>query len=212
MGQRRSFARRPAATAGRLGTVTVSSAEADEPFDDLVRRRRTSLLVDPERPVPDAVIDELIDAATWAPNHKRTWPWRFTVLTGDARARFGAALGDAAETVGLPEAKVAKLRTKYLRSPVLLLVWVARNPGDDPVRMREDRDATAAAVQNLLLAATARGLASYWGSLPEVLVPAGRQAVGMIDVDPVALIYLGWPTSEVPAPSRPDPEVTWLSS
>jgi nitroreductase len=192
--------------------VSTSSTDVDGPFDELVRRRRTSLLVDPERPVPDELIDGFIGAATWAPNHKRTWPWRFTVLTGDARARFGSALGDAAEAGGLPEKKVAKLRTKYLRSPVLVLVWVARDPDGDVVRAREDRDATAAAVQNLLLAATARGLASYWGSLPDALVPAARHAVGLSDVDPVAVVYLGWPTSEVAAPSRPAPEVTWLSS
>lgn len=187
-------------------------ADVDGPFDELVRRRRTSLLVDSERPVPAEVIERLIDAATWAPNHKRTWPWRFTVLTGEARARFGAELGDAAEAAGLPEGKVAKTRTKYLRSPVVLVVWVARRADDDPVRARENRDATAAAVQNLLLAATARGLASYWGSIPDVLVPAARRVAGVTSGEPVAVIYLGWPTSEPPAPPRPAPEVTWLTS
>ncbi len=191
--------------------MSAPPADVDPSFDDLVRRRRTSLLVDPERAVPDAVIDQLIDAATWAPNHKRTWPWRFTVLTGESRARFGAELSEAADAAGLPEAKVVKTRTKYLRSPALLVVWVVRQPDDDPVRARENRDATAAAVQNLLLAATARGLASYWGSIPDVLVPAARRVAGVTFDDPVAVVYLGWPTSAVPAPARPAPDVTWLT-
>lgn len=178
--------------------------------DGVIRARRTSLLVDPTAPVPDELIDRLIGAATWAPNHKRTWPWRFTVMTGDARARFGAELAADAEAAGLPEGKVAKLRTKYVRSPTLLVVWVEHD--DDPVRAREDRDATAAAVQNLLLAGTANGLATYWGSLPDDLVPAARRMAEVDDHhDPVAVIYLGWPTATVPAPERPPPEVTRLS-
>lgn len=178
--------------------------------EDVVARRRTSLLVDPEAPVPDELLDRLVAAATWAPNHKRTWPWRFTVLTGGARSRFGDALAEAAAACGAPPAKVAKQRVKYRRSPVVLLVWVRRDA--DPVRRREDRDATAAAVQNLLLVATAHQLASYWASIADDLVPAARRVAGVDDDhDPVALVYLGWPTAAVPPPERPAPVVDRLS-
>ncbi len=180
-------------------------------FDDVIARRRTSLLMDTDVDVASNLVDDVITAATWAPNHKRTWPWRFTVVSGDGRYRFGNALATAGQHAGLKPAKVAKLRTKYLRSPVLVVVWVAHGEGDDPVRVREDRDATAAAVQNLLLAATARGLASYWGTLADTLVPATRAVCGVDDRhDLVSLVYLGWPTDTVPAPERPAPEVTHL--
>ena len=43
------------------------------------------MLVDRDRVVPADVIDELCELATWAPNHKKTWPWRFASFTGDAR-------------------------------------------------------------------------------------------------------------------------------
>lgn len=184
--------------------------QAAPTVDAVIRGRRTSLLQDPAAPVPDDLLARLVEAATWAPNHKRTWPWRFTILRDDARARFGDALADAAASLGLGPAQEAKLRTKYLRSAVVALVWVV--PGEGAVRAREDRDATAAAVQNLLLAATAHGLGSYWGSVPDALVPAAR-AVAQVgnDHDLVALVYLGWPTGTVPAPTRPPAEVTWLS-
>lgn len=179
--------------------------------EDVIRARRTSLLVDAEAPVPPELVDRLVAAATWAPNHKRTWPWRFTVVTGEARARLGAAMAELGEAAGLPEPKVAKLRSKYLRSAALVLVWQARDD-TDPVRAREDRDAVAAAVQNLLLAATANGLGSYWGTVPDVLVPAVRQVAGLDDGhDLLALVYLGWPTGAVPPPERPVPPVTHLS-
>lgn len=178
--------------------------------DAAIRARRTSLLVDAERAVPAELIDRLVEAATWAPNHKRTWPWRFTVLTGDARARLGAAMADRAAVGGAEPAKVAKLRGKYLRSPALVLVWVVRHA--DEVRRREDRDAVAAAVQNLLLSATAHQLGSYWGTVADHLIPAVRSVAGVDDDhDLVALVYLGWPTGSVPAPLRPAPRVTRLS-
>lgn len=197
------------------GMVEHQSAPSDHPspdstvVEDLIRARRTSLRVDADAPVPAELVDRLIEAATWAPNHKRTWPWRFTVVTGDARARLGQAMAEAAATSGLAEKKAAKLRRKYLRSAALVLAWVARN--DDEVRRREDRDAVAAAVQNLLLAATANGLGSHWASVADELVPAVRTVAGLDEGhDLVALVYLGWPTGSVPPPERPTPAVTYL--
>lgn len=185
------------------------SVSTGDVLDAVIRSRRTSLLVDANRPVADSVIDELIANAVWAPNHKRTWPWSFTVISGESRARLGQAMAQTAAEARLPEAKVAKLPTKYLRSPALLLVWVTRDADDH--RRQEDRDATAAAVQNILLSATARGLANYWATVPDVLMPAVRATVGAAaEADLVALIYLGWPTDDVAIPVRPVPSVTRL--
>ena len=175
----------------------------------IATRRSVNRVTD--RPVDRAVIQRLITAATWAPNHKRTWPWRFTVLTGASRARLGEAMSATASGLGAPEAQVLKLRTKYLRSPTVVLVWV-RTDAADEVRRREDRDATAAAVQNLLLVATAHELASYWGTVPDALAPTVRSVAGVgSDHDLVALVYLGWPTAAVAVPPRPAPVVDRLT-
>jgi nitroreductase len=179
--------------------------------EDVMRARRTSLLVDADEPVPAELVDRLVESATWAPNHKRTWPWRFTVVTGAARARLGEAMAAAASEAGFDPAKVDKLPAKYARSATVVLVWQARLGGDE-VRRREDRDAVAAAVQNLLLAATANGLGSHWASVADALVPAVRSVAGLDDQhDLVALVYLGWPTATVAPPERPVPAVTRLS-
>lgn len=172
----------------------------------IVKERRTSLVVDPDAPVPDEVVDRLIELATWAPNHKRTWPWRFTVFTGAGRDRLGNAMAFAASAAGQPVNRVAKLRVKYRRSPVVIVVSSLAD--DDPVRHAENRDAVAAAVQNLLLGATAAGLASHWASLDEDVRPAVRALCGIGPADElVALVYVGWPTGDVAKPSRPAPEV-----
>lgn len=168
----------------------------------LVRARRTSMIVDRDRPVPRAVVEELCEQATWAPNHKRTWPWRFAVAEGEGRARLGKVIADAMERRGDPAEKVAKARTKYLRTPTTLVVGSA--PGDSPDRTAENRDAVAAGVQNLLLTATAHGLASYWGSCPK---GANDPVAELCGFEPgthvTAVIYLGWATEHVAAPERP---------
>lgn len=176
----------------------------------MIRTRRTSLLVDGSRPVDPALVQRVIESAVWAPNHKRTWPWRFTVVTGEARARMGDDFAEVGARLAMDPVKVAKQRTKYLRSPVVVLVWVTGDRSE--VRRREDRDATAAAVQNLLLAATANGLASYWATISDDFHPAARTLAGVDDGhDFVALIYLGHPAGTAAVPPRPVPEVTWLS-
>ncbi len=173
---------------------------------DLIRRRRTSMLVDKERAVPHDVIRDLCELAQWAPNHKRTWPWRFAFAEGPARARLGNVVADAMQAHGDPPEKVDKARTKYLRTPVIVVV--GSTPGDSRLRTAENRDAVAAGIQILLLAAAAQGLASYWSSCPK---GANDVVADLCGFEPgthiSALIYLGWATSTVAPPSRPAPDV-----
>jgi nitroreductase len=179
-------------------------------LDELIRARRTSMLVDNERPVPHALVERLCGLAQWAPNHKRTWPWRFALVEGDARADLGNLIADAMAARDDPPDKVAKTRGKYLRTPATLVVGSA--PGDSPLRTAENRDATAAGIQNLMLGATTAGLATYWGSCPKGANDVVAQWCGFDDGTFVAaLVYLGWASTEVTAPERPVPSVTYRS-
>ena len=81
------------------------------------------------------------------------------------------------------------------------------------MRRREDRDAVAAAVQNLLLGATAAGLASHWATGDWMDDPDVKALAGLApDDDLVALVYLGWPTGDVPSVERPAPSILWLDA
>jgi nitroreductase len=173
---------------------------------ELIRRRRTSMLVDKERPVPHDMLRDLCELAVWAPNHKRTWPWRFAIADGDARARLGEVVADAMQRHGDPPQKVEKARTKYLRTPVTVVVGSA--PGDSHLRTAENRDAVAAGIQIMLLAATEQGLASYWGSCPKGANDVVAELCGFEpDTHISALIYMGWATTTVESPGRPAPDV-----
>lgn len=182
----------------------VSSPDNDfQRFAALVRERRTHMLVDQDDPVPAELIDHLCELATWAPNHKRTWPWRFAAFTGDGRARLGETFVADMEAIDFgDEHKRAKTLTKYLRTPTTLVVATAAH--EHPTFHDENRDAVAAGVQNILLGATAAGLASFWSTPP---VPDGRHTLGLCGFGShdriIAVIYLGWPVSTVEPPERP---------
>jgi len=189
--------------------VRAELAAAGAGLADVIRQRRTNLRMDREAPVDPAIVLELCELAVWAPNHHRTEPWRFAVFTGDGRSRLGDAVADAMEAAGRPPKKVAKTRTKYLRAPVMVVVGCA--PGESDVESIENRDAVAAGIQNLLLGATDRGLASFWSS---VAMPSAQGLLDLCRFEPgtvaVAAVYLGHPIGDVATPPRSPAAVTWI--
>ena len=96
---------------------------------------------------------------------------------------------------------MAKARTKYLRTPAILIVASGR--GDTDSRTAENRDATAAAVQNFLLAATARGLATFWSSCPRGCNDVVTDFCGFSDgAAVIGIVYLGYASETVDPPPR----------
>ena len=165
-------------------------------------------------PVPRDVIEKLLAAAVQAPNHYKVRPWRFAVMTGASREKLGEAMAQStkANKPDATEDALAKDRGKPLRAPVVIAVAVGK-----PVLAKEkdieDICATAAAVQNLLLAAHAVGLAAMWRTGPSATDPAIKQFFGWeADQHLVGFVYIGYPEQEVPPPARPSFEdrAVWL--
>jgi nitroreductase len=183
-----------------------------ELLEQLAGRRRSNLRVDPDEQVPAELVERLVHLAATAPNHKKTFPWRFRVVTGDARAALGEALAQDLVAGGeeVP-AKIAKARVKYRRAPVVLVVAAAE--GAHEVMTEENRDAVAAAIQTLLLGATAAGLASLWSTGAAARSARVAELVGLEPTDTVVgLVYLGWPTSEPECGPRPAPDLAWVEA
>lgn len=158
-----------------------------------IRTRRTHKAFAPE-PLPREQIDELLELASWAPNHNLTVPWRFRVIGP-------RTLGRLKEIAG-PEG-AAKLD----RAPTLVVVSCVLS--GDPVEEEEDLHATAAASYIVLLAAHARGFAGYWRTPGLLRDEQGRAAVGLPQEERfVALLHLGYPRQEKPAPERPGADRT----
>jgi nitroreductase len=172
-------------------------------------RTRRSIKAFTGQAVPRSVIEALLTDATWAPTHRMTQPWRFAVFDQAALGRLAEFLRASPHIAAVPDAvkgpaKLAKLLERLPGLGAMVLVTWVRDA--DPVLDLEEHAAASAAVQNLLLAATAAGLGSFWSTNhtlghPEVLAFAGA--------DPVREGFLGalWlgHAAETPAapPRRP---------
>jgi len=165
-------------------------------------------------PVPRELVERLLAAAVQAPNHFRVRPWRFVVLQGQARERLGDVFAEILreDHPDLPQAALEKEKAKALRSPLLIAVGVDA-PADPRVIEMENICAVAAAVENLLLAAQALGLACKWRTGDAAYDARVKTFLGLMpDQHLISFLYIGFPEGE-PAPvERPSFEdhTVWM--
>ncbi len=152
-----------------------------------------------DEPVPDAFVEEILESAVHAPNHKITEPWRFHVFAGKGRGEFARARAELAriqaEAEGEEEeyvaGRISRERKKAFRAPVVIAV--ISSGGRDEVETLENYAACAAAVQNMQLTAHSLGLATIWRTGPVAYHPYMRDFLGLEDGDIiVAHLYLGY--------------------
>jgi nitroreductase len=164
--------------------------------------------------LPRETIERLLSAAVQAPNHYKVRPWRFVVLTGEARNKLGEvfAASQRERKPDLPPEAFDKTRALPLRAPVLIAVGVDK-PGEERVLEIENICATAAACQNILLAAHAEGLGVQWRTGEWARDPKVKEFLGFeADQHLIAFLYIGHPefTAEhEPRPSFEDRTV-WM--
>jgi nitroreductase len=160
-------------------------------------------------PVPRELIEKLLSAAVQAPNHYKVRPWRFVVLTGNARNRLGDifAASQLDRIPDLPPMGSDKTRGLPLRAPVLIAIGVDK-PSEEKVQEIENICATAAACQNILLAAQAEGLAVKWRTGEWARDPKVKEHLGFeADQHIIAFLYIGYPefiAEYAPRPSFED--------
>jgi nitroreductase len=161
---------------------------------DLAAARRTHKAFGSE-PVPRETLVELLEVARLAPNHHLTQPWRFRVLGPETLARIKDCAGPS---------EAAKLD----RAPTLVLATAALS--GEVVQDEEDVCATAAAIMLVLLAATERGLASYWRTPGVFRTARGREVAGVPAGERVlGLLHFGAPDRE-PAPRERLPAESYV--
>jgi len=153
-----------------------------------------------DEPVARELIEQVLEAAVWAPNHHRTEPWRFVVMTGEGRRTLGRAYAAIAEPSlgGMSEQdradRLSREEAKALRSPVVIAA--ISSPAADHPRavLWEERAAAHAAVQNLLLAAHDAGLGAVWRTGDGLAHPEMVKAFELAPSEEiVGFIYIGYP-------------------
>jgi nitroreductase len=181
---------------------------------DAIRERR-SIKRFTDRPVTREEIEALIAAATMAPNHRLTNPWRFYVLGPRAREAYGRALGERKAKKQPDPAKAAELRdtvaAEHRALPAMIAVAVVESTSAE--QREEDYAATMMGVQNIMLRALEMGLGTSIKTGGIMSDPAARAAVGVPDGQRiVAIINVGQP-ADVPLAkdkTAADDLTTWV--
>nr|WP_285868110.1 nitroreductase family protein [Mesobacillus maritimus] len=190
-----------------------------EVFEAIQTRRSNGLVT--EQDVSNEVIEKVLRAGTWAPSHFRTEPWRFFVLMGEGRTRLGKVLAEIAELeMDDPKSdsnqkKLQKILDKPFRAPVIVAVAVEPNVPSDRVIIQEEYGAVYAAIQNMLLAAHALGVAGYWRTGKPTYHPLMKKLFGLSEKGEVlGFLYFGYPKRHLPGGKRKTvQEVTkWITS
>lgn len=124
-----------------------------------------------ENEITVAEITMLLEAASCAPNHYKSEPWRFKVIHSlESKKNFATFISDTYKKKAgtFSETKYKKLQGMPLKSAAVIAICMQR---DEKERMPEWEEiaAVSMAVQNLWLQATEMKIGGYWSS-PELII------------------------------------------
>src|SRR4051794_17350964 len=179
-------------------------------FFELAHGQRAHRFLRPD-PIPEELIDRILDVATKAPSAQNMQPWEFVVVQ-DATTR--AAIADHAKEMwenfareySRPDDDTYQWSDTdkwamgaFAQAPVIIVVC-----GDTNAIPSELLGSSIfPAVQNMLLAAMDLGLGSLLSTLP-IFQPGGASAIlGLPEnIVPLAAIPIGWPARQLGPPKR----------
>ncbi len=182
-------------------------------------RRRASVRWYASKEIDQRVVEQLIEAATWAPSAHNAQPWRFVaVFSREVKERLARLMGERwlrdLTRDGVPadraEVMVEESVKRITGAPVVIVVALSMMDMDQyPDERRRKAEflmavqSVAAAVENLLIAAEAEGLGACWMCAPLFAPEEVRAAVNFPkEFEPQALITLGFPLERPKKPPR----------
>ncbi len=177
-----------------------------EIIDFLLTRRSVTArnLIDPGPGEGD--LKKILGAAHRVPDHGKIGPWRFIVIQGDARAKFGDVLADAYKKEN-PDAFDELLeveRERFQRAPIVVTV-TSRVVKEHKIPEWEQALSSGAACMNMLNASHALGYAAQWITEWPAYNDDVAAALGLADNERIAgFIYIGSPAEPPTERGRPE--------
>ena len=171
---------------------------------ELLLGRESALRLQPPGPTPHE-LDVIFGSAVRAPDHGRLRPWRFVVVPTERRERLGEVMAAALRRrePDAPAEAVQREREKALRAPLIVVVAAHIQKGHK-ISELEQLCSTAAAAQNIMLAAHAQGYGAMWKTGAAAGDAGVKRALGLAEDDEiVAFVYLGTPLGEGSPATRP---------
>ncbi len=174
-----------------------------EEVNKIIRGRRSMFVAQFKEndPVADTIIQEMLENANWAPTHKLTEPWSFTVFSGTGLQKFADFQSElyrerATKNGNFVEATYNKLKENPLKASHIIAIKMKRDlKANLPVI--EEIAAVSMAVQNMYLTASAHGLAAYWGTGGPTFWPEAKEWFGLEEEDMLmGFFYVAKPATE----------------
>ncbi|UII77125.1 nitroreductase [Flagellimonas sp. HMM57] len=181
-------------------------------FDIIKKRRSVFPAQYNDKPIERKTIEQLLEAANWAPTHKKTEPWRFKVVMGKKKVALGKFLSDKYQEIDSKpkQIKIRKLQENPARSGAVIAICMQRDPNKSLPEW-EELAATAMAVQNMWLCCTEMGLGCYWSS--PGLITHMDEFFDLNDGEKCfGFLYMGYYDDAIPPSNRTSIEdkVEWL--
>ena len=155
-------------------------------------------------PAPSQLeVEQVIQAALSAPDHRRIRPWQFMQIRGAAREKLGQIFSECLIESGITDLEQQrKVMAQPLRAP-LIIIAIVKTKSNVNVPIVEQVLSMGAAIQNSLLLLTAQGYGSIWRSGTLAESPLLKQKLGLEPEDEIAgFIYIGSATRELPPRTR----------
>ena len=137
-------------------------------LQDLINNRR-SIYKFTSKSVDDDILNQALIAASNAPCHKHTHPWRFYILGSDSRKKLIPTITKLAKIKSQKmqskntEADAQRAIKKITEPPILIAV-TSQKSSDDELREKEDYAASVCALHNLVLSLWENGVGSQWST------------------------------------------------
>ncbi|GAB4093121.1 nitroreductase family protein [Flaviaesturariibacter terrae] len=190
-----------------------------EQINSLIKSRRSTFpkQYDPAVPVDEAVVQQVLENATWAPSHGNLQPWRFVVFAGEGRqklAQFQAELYKQEAGEGFKPATYETLLANPLKAAYVIALCLKRDPNKKFPEI-EEVSAVASAVQNMYLTVTAYGLGGYWTTGGVTYKESAKEFFGLGPDDKLmGFFYIGAVAVASPAKERAplEDKIEWVRS
>ena len=139
-------------------------------------------------------LNNIVKAGLRACDHGGLTPWRYVLIEGDARHKFGELIVEVKSAIDdkpLSDELANKLRKKPLRAPTIIAV-VANITNHPKVPEIEQVLSAGASAQMMMTAAHAQGIGAIWRSGSIMFHEKMREGLNLKSSDQiVGFIYLG---------------------
>lgn len=164
--------------------------------------------------IEESVIEQVIEAAIYAPTHKKTEPWRFVAFTGEGKSKLGRHAADIYKTLTPEDLFLDKKYNSFIekadQAGCVVAIIVSLHP--DKLPEWEEIASVGCAVQNMALTAESFNLGGYWSSPSLIINNIGDYLSLAPNEKCLGFYYLGY-HNEAPKKAVRTPlerKLTWI--